>query len=233
MSQSSSDTPSIPRPVPARAASAPAPTSTWHIVVPIKSRFTAKSRLHPPEGVDKPRLALAVAMDTLEAVLAVVRADRVIVVTEDDEVRRLMDQRGVSTVDDPGRGLNSAVRAGLVEATRRDESLPTAVLLGDLPALRPDELFAGLRACAATESALVPDHDGDGSVLVTHHDPQALAPAFGRGSAARHARRCAVLPLQLPTLRHDVDDLDSLRVAVELGVGRWCRRELEGVRLSA
>lgn len=192
---------------------------TWHLIVPVKSRFRAKARLLPPPEIDKPRLALALALDTLDAVLEVVPAEHLIVVSEDDEVERVMADRGVRTVPDPGRGLNPAVQAGLSEAIRRDPALPTAVLLGDLPALRPQDLSAGLRACAATESALIPDHDGDGTVLLSHHDPASLAPRFGRGSAARHARRCTVLPLDLPTLRHDVDDLDSLQQAIELGVG--------------
>lgn len=205
---------------------APRRTSTWHVIVPVKSRFRAKARLLPPPEVDKPRLALALALDTLHAVLDVLPPERLIVVTEDDEVERAMAERDVETVPDPSRGLNPAVQAGLDEAIRRDESLPTAVLLGDLPALRPADLSAGLRACAASESALIPDRDGDGTVLLTHHDPAALAPRFGRGSAARHARRCTVLELDLPTLRHDVDDLASLEQAVDLGVGEHTRAAL-------
>lgn len=208
------------------ARTSPTRTATWHVIVPVKSRFRAKARLLPPPEIDKPQLALALALDTLDAVLEVIPAERLIVVTEDDEVERAMSQRDVDTVPDPTRGLNPAVQAGLDEAVRRNETLPTAVLLGDLPALRPHDLSAGLRACAATESALIPDHNGDGTVLLAHHDPAALAPRFGRGSAARHARRCTVLELDLPTLRHDVDDLESLHEAVELGVGQHTERAL-------
>lgn len=203
-------------------------TAAWHVIVPIKSRHRAKARLQAPAGVDKPELALALALDTLEVVTEVVRADRVIVVTEDDVVESRMSQRGVSTVADPGRGLNEAVRAGLAEAERRAPELPVAVLLGDIPAVRPDELSAALRACAATESALVPDHDGSGTVLLTHHDARALTPRFGRGSAARHARRCTVLELDLPGLRHDVDDLDALLRAERLGLGVHTAQALHG-----
>lgn len=209
--------------------STPSPASTtaaWHIIVPIKSRHRAKARLLAPDGVDKPELALALALDTLDVVTAVVRADRVIVVTEDDEVRSPMAERGITLVTDPGRGLNEAVRAGLTEAAERGPDLPVAVLLGDIPAVRPDELTAALRACAATESALVPDQDGSGTVLLTHHDARALTPRFGRGSAARHARRCTVLELDLPGLRHDVDDLEALHRAEQLGLGSHTARAL-------
>ncbi|MDE9367840.1 2-phospho-L-lactate guanylyltransferase [Luteipulveratus sp. YIM 133132] len=202
-------------------------TSAWHVIVPVKSRFRAKSRLRPPAGVARADLAFALAMDTLSVVREVVRADRVIVVTEDDLVSAEMARHDITTVPDPGRGLNGAVREGLHEATRRDSRLPAAVLLGDLPALRAEELSAGLRACAATESALVPDREGSGTVLLTHHDATALAPRFGRGSAARHARRCTVLQLDLPTLRHDVDDIGSLERAIEMGIGPWSSRVLD------
>lgn len=202
-------------------------TGTWHVIVPVKSRFRAKARLLPPPEIDKPQLALALALDTLDAVLEVVPPERLIVVSEDDEVDRAMANRDVQTVADPARGLNPAVQAGLAEAVRRGPHRPAAVLLGDLPALRPADLSAGLRACAATESALIPDHDGSGTVLLTHHDPAALAPRFGRGSAARHARQSTVLSLDLPSLRHDVDDLDSLALAVDLGVGPHTARVLQ------
>lgn len=165
-------------------------------------------------------------MDTIIVALQVVPTELVIVVTDDELVTAEMQRLGVTTLADPGRGLNDAVRVGLDEADRRRPAHPAAVLLGDLPALRPEELYDGLRACAAAEAALVPDHDGQGTVLLTHHDSSLLSPQFGRGSAARHARHCTVMDLDLPTLRHDVDDLASLQAALEMGVGEWSSRVL-------
>ncbi|MBB2890836.1 2-phospho-L-lactate guanylyltransferase [Flexivirga oryzae] len=195
-------------------------TSTWHVIVPVKHSANGKSRLRTPTGVRREDLALAIALDTLGAVLQVVPAHQLLVVTSDPEIRSQMRDFGAVLIADPGRGLNSAVTAGIDAASERAPHSPAAVLLGDLPALTPAELADGLAACAAVEAAVVPDHEGTGTVLISHHDGSRLTPRFGTGSAARHARTATVLDLDLPRLRTDVDNDESLRRAVELGVGR-------------
>lgn len=199
-------------------------TSTWHVIVPVKHSANGKSRLRAPAGVRRQDLALAIALDTLGAVLRVVPPSQVLVVTADPEIRLQMRDLGAVLVDDPGRGLNPAVAAGIDASSVRAPRSPAAVLLGDLPALTPEELSDGLAACAAVEAAVVPDHDGTGTVLISHHDASRLVPRFGTGSAARHARSATVLELDLPRLRTDVDDDESLHRAIELGVGPWTRR---------
>ncbi|GAB3495936.1 2-phospho-L-lactate guanylyltransferase [Flexivirga sp.] len=201
-------------------------TSTWHVIVPVKHSAQGKSRLRPPAGVHRRDLALAIALDTLDAVLDVVPATRLHVVTADPEVRLQMRGPGAVIVDDPGRGLNAAVAAGIAAVTARAPHAPTAVLLGDLPALTAGELADGLAACAAAEAAIVPDHEETGTVLLTHHDGARLSPRFGTGSAARHARSSTTLQLDLPRLRTDVDDDASLEAARRLGLGPWSRRLL-------
>ncbi|WP_188838152.1 2-phospho-L-lactate guanylyltransferase [Flexivirga endophytica] len=202
-------------------------TSTWQVIVPVKHSARGKSRLRPPDGVHRRDLALAFALDTLDTVLEVVPAGQVFVVTADPEIRLQLRGSGAALVDDPGRGLNAAVAAGIAAVTAGAPHSPTAVLLGDLPALTAAELTDGLAACAATEAAVVPDHEGTGTVLVTHHDAGRLVPRFGTGSAARHARSATTLHLDLPRLRTDVDNDESLGLARELGVGPWTRRLLE------
>lgn len=201
-------------------------TSTWHVIVPVKHSELGKSRLSPPAGVERSDLALAIALDTLQVVLQVVPGSQVVVVTSDPEVRLQMVDRGAQVVGDSGRGLNAAIADGISWVTAHRPGSPAAVLLGDLPALDAAELSAGLAACAATESAVVPDLDGTGTVLLTHHDAARLAPRFGSGSAARHARTAAVLTPDLPRLRTDLDDDTALQAAVGLGVGPWTRRVL-------
>ncbi|MBO1765613.1 2-phospho-L-lactate guanylyltransferase [Allobranchiibius sp. GilTou38] len=206
-------------------------SSAWRMVVPVKERSAAKSRLRAPDGVARDELAAAFALDTLTAVYDVVPADRVFVVTDDDQVAGFVRARDGVVVPDPGRGLNPAIAAGLAAATP-DGLAPTqicapgAVLLGDLPALTPDELYAGLRACAVSESSVVPDRDGTGTVLLTHHDLRRIVPRFGTGSAARHARVARRLTPDLPRLRTDVDTDTALAQAVSLGVGAHTARVL-------
>lgn len=193
--------------------------------MPVKEASKAKSRLRTPTGVPREKLAIAFALDTLIAIYQVVPSERVFVVTDDAQVAAFVSERGGVTVQDPGRGLNPAISAGIAAATpdalESDlSSVPAAVVLGDLPALSAQELAAGLRACAVTESSVVPDQDGSGTVLLTHHDVRRLVPRFGAESAARHARAARVLTPDLPRLRTDVDTEISLAAAVSLGVGR-------------
>lgn len=195
--------------------------SAWRVVVPIKEHDQAKSRLRAPAGVDRSQLALAFALDTLTAVYQVVAPAAVFVVTDDEAVLSFVaDHAGVS-VRDPRRGLNPAIVAGLEAAAHDGLSAqpPGAVLLGDLPALNAAELTTALRACAAAESCVVPDADGTGTVLLTHHDVRQIVPRFGAGSAARHGRASTTLLLDLLRLRTDVDDESSFVAARALGVG--------------
>ena len=204
-------------------------TSTWHLVVPVKDHHQGKSRLHPPHGVQRTDLALAIAMDTLDVVLEVVPADHLVVVSSDPEIGSHMRVRGAQVLPDPARGLNAAILAGITATLDRRPGIAGAVLLGDLPALTPAELYDGLRACAAAESSLVPDHEGTGTVLLAHHDMSRLQPRFGTGSAARHARTATRLDLDLPRLRTDVDDDTSLHAASLLGLGPATTRLLDAV----
>ncbi len=203
-------------------------TSTWHLVIPVKDHHQGKSRLHPPHGVQRSDLALAIALDTLDAALQVVPARHLVVVSNDEAVGAHATEQGAELVMDPGRGLNAAIDKGIARTGEEHGPCAGAVLLGDLPALTPDELYDGLRACAAAESSLVPDYEGTGTVLLAHHDITRLQPRFGTGSAARHERSAARLELDLPRLRTDVDDDDALAKASDLGVGPHTAAVLHG-----
>lgn len=202
------------------------PAVRWRVVVPIKDASRAKSRLQATHPLSRPALARAVAQDTLSAVLATLPPLDVIVVSSDPGACALAESVGAVVVADPGSGLNAAVRAGLRTAAVHD-ALPTgtpwppfgyAVLLGDLPALRPQDLRAALDRCAHHRSALVPDADGVGTVLLTS-TVGLPEPHFGPGSAERHSEAGQVLALDLPHLRRDVDTAADLAAALALGVG--------------
>lgn len=202
----------------------------WQIVVPIKDADRAKSRLQPPEGTTRGDLARAMAADTLAAVCATVPPDQVVVVTSDAGARQTAHALGARTVADPGSGLDEAVRAGLLQCALRPG--PVGVLLGDLPALRPADLRAALAECARHTSAVVPDHIGTGTVLLTSTAPP-LRPAFGPGSAARHAEHATTLDLHLPHLRQDVDHTGDLDAVLLLGVGPATRSALRGAGVGS
>lgn len=187
-------------------------------MLPVKHAGLAKSRLAPPAGIDRTQLARAIALDSLDAALACPAVGHVVVVTSDPVVGA-PGQRLADVVPDPATGLLGAVHAGVHRALAHHNG-PVAVLLADVPALRPADLAVALNECARHPAAFVPDAEGTGTVLLAASEPSRLAPAFGPGSAARHEAGGAVrLDLDLPSLRRDVDTWQALQQALALGVG--------------
>ncbi|WP_205707096.1 NTP transferase domain-containing protein, partial [Kineococcus vitellinus] len=136
--------------------------SGWRVVVPVKGGDGAKSRLALPAPARR-ALATAMALDCLEAALATAGVDCVVCVSDDPAIARLARGVGAATASAGRPGLAAAVDAGLAVLAPG----PAAVLLGDLPALRPEELQRALAAAAASDvPVVVADADGGGSVLL-------------------------------------------------------------------
>lgn len=157
-------------------------------------------------------LVEALRSDTLEAVRAATGVARVVLVVD----------RGTpapDTIVQRVAGLNAAVIEGAAHAGEQWPADGVAVLVGDLPALRPAELGAALRAAACHPASFVADHTGTGTTLLAALPGQALRPAFGPGSAGRHGTTAVALDAG-PGLRLDVDTAEDLEAAVKLGVGR-------------
>lgn len=192
----------------------------WRVIVPVKGQLTAKSRLHPPSGVARADLAHAFALDTISAVVASMPPAHLVVVTSDELTATFVRDQGGTVVADEGDGLNPAVRQGIEHVKLVLGLGPTAVLLGDIPSLRPQDLTNALSACALYPRAMVPDASGRGTVLLSALSPHDLHPRFGPDSADEHARDCVRLDLDLPSLRTDVDDDHALSRALAIGVGR-------------
>jgi 2-phospho-L-lactate guanylyltransferase len=186
----------------------------WTVLVPMKALTQAKSRL------------AAVATDQAAHVelVAAIRADTVAAAERADGVARVVPVLDAPD-DHPGAFVQRApgLNPGLAEAAHwAAQQWPTdgvAALLGDLPALRPDDLARALAAAAAHERSYVPDRDATGTTLLTARPGVALDPAFGTGSAARHQRSGAVPLAAAAGLRTDVDTADDLDAARQLGVG--------------
>jgi 2-phospho-L-lactate guanylyltransferase len=198
------------------------PPLTWSLVVPVKVLARAKSRLAVLAGPHRPALALAMAADTVTAALACPVVDRVIAVTDDAEAARVLAGLGAQvTGDEPGRGLNPALRHGAALAAARWPASGIGALAADLPALRPAELDRGLRAAARWDHSFVPDASGAGTTLYTARPGARFWPRFGSRSAERH-RAAGAVELSLPglaSLRRDVDQPRDLTAASDLGVG--------------
>jgi 2-phospho-L-lactate guanylyltransferase len=163
-------------------------------------------------------LVLALLADTVTAAGACPAVDAVLVVTDDPAAADVVRGLGARTVpDEPGSGLNPALEHG----ARSAPGPAVAALSSDLPALRPAELAAALRAAELTAPrCFVADAHGTGTTLLTAAGTE-LAPRFGAGSADAH-RAGGAVPLvgNWPGLVRDVDTEDDLRAALQLGAGR-------------
>lgn len=172
----------------------------WTVIIPVKPPSLGKSRLQVA-GVEGHDLALAIALDTIEAAAEVAR---VVVVTADP----LISAPGVTIViESAPRGIGAAVADGLAAAPgdRR------AVLLGDLPGLRPSDLAVALELAEETRLGAVPDEERHGTTLVTAREG-GLPAAFGPDSWQRHLA-AGFVELPIPsssTLRRDVDEPEHL-----------------------
>jgi len=197
---------------------------TWSVLVPVKVLAQAKSRLAELAGPRRGELALALACDTVTAVLRAGQVARAVVITDDPAAAAALAQLGALIIpDEPRAGLNAALRHGAAIAAERWPAGGAAALSADLPALRPLELTRALTAAAAWPNAFVADAAGDGTTLYTAAPGAAFRPAFGLASRARHAASgAAELELSsIPGLRRDVDTPADLRGAVELGLGSY------------
>jgi 2-phospho-L-lactate/phosphoenolpyruvate guanylyltransferase len=198
----------------------------WTVLIPAKSLPEAKSRLigatadPAADPTAHARLVLAIRADTIASAQAAESVARVVIVTD-----RPTAAGPQPIVVQSRPGLNAALREGAGYAAQRWPADNVAALVGDLPALRPSELDDALGLAAHHARAYVPDAPGTGTTLLTALAGQDLRPAFGPGSAVRHARSAAALTAG-PGLRSDVDTADDLRAAVELGVGPATRTVL-------
>lgn len=187
----------------------------WHVVVPVKPAESGKSRLGA-----SPELARAVAVDTVSAIAATPEVERVVVVTADETVAwELRSIEGVEVVAElAAGGIGAAVSLGL---DMLEEESGRAAILGDLPALRPEDLSAALGLASRVDRGFVPDREGGGTTMVSASGGVELLSRFGDGSAARHAA-LGIVRLNVPkdsTLRRDVDTPEQLDAAALLGLG--------------
>ena len=146
----------------------PADAPRWVIVVPVKSTTRAKTRLvTEPEGlIDNVALAAAFAYDTVEAALTSDQVRLVLVVTDDLKLSEGMRELGAVVVQEdtelpiesPGFArLNEAISYGEDVARFAHDAQFVAVLTGELPALKGDELSAVLTEASHYERSFVAD----------------------------------------------------------------------------
>lgn len=201
----------------------------WTVLIPAKSLPRAKSRLlrAAADADAHARLVHAIRDDTVTAAQAAANVARVVIVTDRADTGGSHDAEHVLVQSTPG--LNPALQEAATIAAARWPADGVAALVGDLPALRPDELAAALDQAAGHPRAYVADAQGTGTTLLTAGPHTALEPAFGAGSAARHAASAVALAAG-PGLRHDVDTGEDLHAAATHGLGPRTRAVMPATR---
>jgi 2-phospho-L-lactate/phosphoenolpyruvate guanylyltransferase len=193
----------------------------WCLVVPVKRLAVAKTRLAAVAGPHRADLALAFALDTVEAALGCDLVRAVVAVTDEPDAATALAGLGALVVgDEPDAGLNPALGHGAAVARTTHPGCGVGALAADLPALRQGELSSALMEAAGHDVSFVRDAAGDGTTVLLARDGVAFAPQFGAGSAELHARAGAFeLAGELPSLRRDVDTRGDLALAAALGLG--------------
>lgn len=198
-------------------------------ILPVKRFAAAKRRL--ATGIDdERRQALVAAM--LEDVLAAVGEARSIestILVSGDPLAQEIASGAATVVPDPAdEGHVEAAMAGIARA-QVDGAACVVLLAGDCPLLDPRELDRLLTGVPDPYVAIVPDRHGEGTNALVLSPPDAIRPAFGEGSRARHvdAARQAAIPFGVEELASLGLDLDTPADLIAL------TRELEAHRGSA
>ena len=200
------------------------------VILPVKRFGDAKQRLLT--ALDRPqRAALVKAMltDVLVSATEAREVERVIVVTSEGRAERIALKHArrtktpIEVFEEPAdRGHPEAATLGIVRAKALGATC-VALLPGDCPLLDADELDAALERMGPGRVAVIPDRHGTGTNALLMAPPDAIGPAFGPDSRARHSDRAeragyevAVEPLA--SLALDVDtpeDLQEMAAALE------------------
>src|SRR3954462_4996367 len=190
-------------------------------ILPVKRFARAKQRLRDAlDDEPRARLAAAMASDVLDVLCGFEGFARVIVVTAEPVVAEHAVAGGAHGGGDPDEAGRSAAAALGVLAAREVDAQRALLVPGDTPGLRAQDLNAPL---ARTQPVgVVPDRHGTGTNGLLLAPPNAIAPAFGPGSRARHeglARDAGVTWTveSIPAFALDVDtadDLAAVRAAV-------------------
>jgi 2-phospho-L-lactate guanylyltransferase len=203
----------------------------WSAVVPVKRPAYAKQRL-ADYGDWRPVLAAAFAADVISALHGSDDIREVIVVGGEGLAARVLTAPRLRKIADV-RGLNEAVNAGLA-AAHRAGAAGVLVVPADLPCLRSSDVDLLIQQADGDRASVLADADGDGTAALLIPSPVRFSPAFGPGSFGRHLRQGAhALNGDLATARRDVDTVEHLVAARQLGVGQHTARVLALLEASA
>ncbi|MEM8704694.1 MAG: 2-phospho-L-lactate guanylyltransferase [Pseudomonadota bacterium] len=209
--------------------------TVWALI-PVKSFELAKSRLGTwlPDA-HRDELARAMYQDTLAALAAASRIEKIAVVTSHPDAQAIATQAGAVCLQDPGLGLNAALEAGRSGLLPLGASM-VAVFPSDIPALRPTDADTVVRAGREGRTAvIVPDHLREGTNALLLHDTMQLRYSFGPDSFEAHKRlaRQTGCPMRILNLRNIECDCDTPEDILRLAAvppGKFTTRSLQNLK---
>ena len=186
-------------------------------LVPAKALDQAKLRLAELLSEEERRaLALAMLEDVLGALRAVPRIDCVAVISPDSDVLSCAEEAGAEAIVEPPslRGINQGLSHGLSVLSPRGLSM-LLVVLGDVPAVTPDEITSVLEAVPEERGVVISPSIARGTSALVLRPPDVIPFRFGPGSFQAHKREAAArgVPmrvLRIDSLAHDIDDPGDL-----------------------
>jgi 2-phospho-L-lactate guanylyltransferase len=198
------------------------------IVVPFRGS-TGKRRLTGFGKAEHKAIVLGMLADVLAATTEV---SRTVVVTGDEDGRRVALEAGAEVVDDPGGGQGAAVAA----AIGLFPSDAVLIVNADVPCVLPYDLRSLIASTPRGGIALVASEDGRTNAL-SLPAPNLFEPLYGPRSAERFKRAAAELQLEvveaaIPNLAEDVDTRQDLE-RVRSRLGAHTQAALEGLRMAS
>src|SRR6266498_5792170 len=198
------------------------------IVVPFRGSG-GKQRLRGFGKGEHNSIVLAMLADVLAAATEV---SRTVVVTGDEDGRRVATEAGAEVIDDPGGGQGAAVAAGI----GLFPSDAVLIVNADVPCVVPYDLRSLIAATPIDGIALVASEDGRTNAL-SLPAPQLFEPLYGPRSAERFKRAAHDLGLEavvvaIPNLADDVDTPECLR-RVQHRAGPQTQVALQGLRMAS
>lgn len=203
------------------------PKQLW-VIIPAKPLDEGKSRLASAlTGQERHGLARRLLERTLGVVLSMPGLAGVLVVSRDLEILALAEGYGALALAEKGNGMESLGEKewGLNQAVTqaadfalRERGDALLFLPTDLPLLQADDIHRLMGAWDGRENCVViaPSHDGGTNALLLS-PPDAIGPAFGVESFARHirlaeAKGLSVAVVESEGLAWDVDTPEEYRL---------------------
>lgn len=126
--------------------------------------------------------------------------DRIIVVSPDPEVLKIVEAHGATGLIQASGGLNEALRLAR-EVGQRFDTDREVVLLGDLPFLSASDVRTMVGAVEPGRVVLAPDRRDEGTNAMASEIADEMPFAFGNGSLTAHRRLAAERGLDVHEIR--------------------------------